>query len=87
MSNLVFTEDGWEDYLWWQKRDKKTLDKINALLKDISRHPFEGIGKPEALSGEEGMWSRRVNEKDRLVYEIHDGAVFVRQCKGHYGDK
>ena len=87
MSDLVFTEDGWADYLWWQKRDKRTLDKINALLKDICRHPFEGLGKPEALKGEEGAWSRRINEKDRLVYEIHDGAVFVRQCQGHYDDK
>ena len=87
MSNLVFTENGWEDYLWWQKSDTRTLDKINALLKDISRHPFSGLGKPEALKGEEGAWSRRVNDKDRLVYEIQDGAVYIRQCRGHYSDK
>ena len=86
MSNLVFTEDGWEDYLWWQG-DKKTLDKINALLKDISRHPFNGLDKPEALKGAQGVWSRRVNEKDRLVYEIHEDGIVIKQCRGHYGDK
>ena len=86
MSKLVFDEAAWEDYLWWQ-RDKKTFDKINTLLKEILRHPTEGAGRPEQLKGIEDTWSRRVNEKDRLVYEIHDGEVFVRQCKGHYGDK
>ena len=87
MSKIVFDEVAWEDYLWCQMSDQKTLKKLNALIKDIARHPFEGIGKPEALKGEDGMWSRRVNEKDRLVYEAHDGAVFIRQCCGHYGDK
>ena len=87
MSKIVFDEDAWEDYLWCQLFDQKTLKKRNALIKDIARHPFEGIGKPEALKGEEGIWSRRVNEKDRLVYEPQDNAVLIKQCRGHYDDK
>ena len=86
MSDLIFTENGWKDYLWWQS-NKKTLDKINALLKDILRHPFEGTGTPEPLKNEAGKWSRRITDKDRLIWEIRDGAVVVKQCRGHYGDK
>ena len=84
MGKITFTEDGWEDYLYWQAQDKRTLKKINSLLKGIQRTPFEGEGKPEALKNAEGDWSRRINSKDRLVYRMEDGAILVKQCKGHY---
>ena len=67
MSNMIFTDDGWEDYIYWQTQDKKTLKKINRLLKSIQREPFSGEGKPEPLKNREGDWSRRINETDRLV--------------------
>ncbi len=84
---ITFTEDGWEDYLYWQEQDKKTLKKINSLLKSIRKNPFEGDGKPEALKNENGDWSRRINKKDRLVYRIENNTVLVKQCKGHYDDE
>ncbi len=88
MSKITFAEDAWEEYLYWQMQDKKTLRKINGLLKEIQRTPFDGTGKPEPLKGEHrGKWSRRINEKDRLVYEIEDDIIIVVQCKGHYDDK
>lgn len=88
MSNIVFAEDAWSEYLYWQKQDKKSLKKINSLLKEIQRTPYEGSGNPELLKGNlSGKWSRRINEKDRLVYEIEDNAIIIWQCKGHYGDK
>lgn len=87
MSKLTFAENAWEEYLYWQTQDRKTLKKINSLLKDIIRHPFDGEGKPEALKGEDNLWSRRINERDRLVYEISEGEIFILQCKGHYNDK
>ena len=79
MSNMIFTDDGWEDYLYWQTQDKKTLKKINRLLRDIQRQPFSGEGKPEPLKNQEGDWSRRINEKDRLVYRIEDEDVLIKQ--------
>ena len=88
MSNIKFDEIGWEDYLYWQTEDKKTLKKINALIKDIERNGYEGIGKPEKLIGDrQDYWSRRIDEKNRLVYRINIGVVEIAQCKGHYGDK
>ncbi len=88
MSNIQFVEDAWEDYQYWITHDKKTLKRINDLLKEIQRTPFEGSGKPEPLKGDlSGMWSRRINEKDRLVYRYEDNMVIVMQCKGHYDDK
>ena len=86
MSRITFSEQAWEDYIYWQSQDKKTLKKINALLKDIGRQPFEGEGKPERLRGMENTWSRRINGKDRLVYVILDGMIYVLQCRGHYDD-
>lgn len=86
MGNLTFTEDGWEDYLYWQTQDKKTLKKINVLLKGIQREPFAGDGKPEPLRNAEGDWSRRINEKDRLVYRMEGETILIKQCKGHYQD-
>ena len=86
--NSVFTENGWKDYVYWQTEDRKTLRKINSLLEDIKRNGNEGIGKPEALSGDlTGFWSRRINDKDRLIYKIDDENVYIRACRFHYGDK
>ncbi len=68
-------------------KTKKTLKKINSLLRDIMRHPFEGEGKPEHLRADSNNWSRRINDKDRLVYEVENGMITVKQCKGHYSDK
>lgn len=86
--NSVFTENGWKDYVYWQTEDRKTLRKINSLLEDIKRNGNEGIRKPEALSGDlAGFWSRRINDKDRLIYKIDDKNVYILACRFHYGDK
>ena len=88
MSKITFAEDAWEEYLYWQSQDKKTLKKINSLLKSIQRDPFSGEGKPEPLKDRpEGEWSRRINDKDRLVYMVINGNITITQCKGHYNDK
>ena len=87
MSKITFSENAWEEYLYWQSTDKKMLSKINKLLKEIQRTPFKGEGKPEALKRSPDSWSRRINEKDRLVYEVKDNNIYVIQCKGHYNDK
>lgn len=86
MSEIRFSEDAWEEYLYWQSQDKKTLKKINRLLKSAQRDPFHGEGKPEPLKSEEGDWSRRINAVDRLVYRFENGVLKVKQCKGHYDD-
>lgn len=86
MSSITFAENAWNEYLYWQRQDKKTLKKINSLLKEIQRQPFEGTGKPEPLKDSDGCWSRRINEKDRLVYFVEDNKVIVVQCKGHYDE-
>lgn len=71
-----FTDDAWDDYLYWQTQDRKTLKKINRLIDDTVRHPFEGLGKPEQLRGDmRGLWSRRIDHKNRLVYGVMDGIV------------
>ena len=78
--NKVWSDDAWEEYIAWQMQDKKTLKRINLLLKDVERHPFEGLGKPEPLRGElSGFWSRRIDEKNRLLYRVE-----ILSCKGHY---
>lgn len=88
MSKITFAEIAWDEYLYWQSQDKKTLRKINDLLRAIQREPFSGEGKPEPLKGDgSGKWSRRINEKDRIVYEIKEDCIVVTQCKGHYNDK
>lgn len=85
MSKLSFTEDAWNDYLFWQTQDKKTLKKINRLLQDIERNGYDGIGKPEPLKNNlSGYWSRRIDDKHRLVYRILDDVIEIYQCKGHY---
>lgn len=89
MGKIGFTEQGWEEYLFWQAQDKRTVKKINDLLKDISRNgPLEGIGKPEALKGDlAGCYSRRIDGRNRLVYCFStSGEIEVRQCKSHYND-
>ena len=88
MSKITFAEDAWEEYLYWQSQDKKTLRKINSLLRSIQREAFTGEGKPEPLKDSlGGEWSRRINEKDRLVYTVNNEGIVVIQCKGHYNDK
>jgi toxin YoeB len=83
--NLVFTENGWDDYLHWQKQDSKKVERINELLKDISRQPYKGIGKPEPLRGNlSGWWSRRIDTEHRLVYRVEASQVIVLQCRYHY---
>lgn len=82
---IVWIEEGWEDYLYWQQVDKKTLKKINELIKAIQRTPFEGIGKPEALKENlSGWWSRRINLEDRLVYKVEHDRMVILQCRKHY---
>ena len=84
----LFWEDrAWDDYLHWQTQDKKTLKRINAILKDIQRSSFDGIGKPEPLKGNlSGMWSRRIDDANRIVYYEQDNIIYVISCKGHYDD-
>ena len=87
MIKITFTEKAFEEYLYWQTQDKKTLKRINALLKEIAREPFGGIGKPEPLKANlSGLWSRRIDDVNRLVYRISDEQIEVYQCKGHYSD-
>ena len=86
MGKVIFTERAWEEYLYWQSQDKKTLKRINLILKDIDRNGFEGIGKPEPLKNYDGFWSRRIDECNRIIYRVSDGQTEVIQCKGHYDD-
>lgn len=82
---LLWEDRAWEDYLYWQIQDKKTLKRINALIKDIQRNVFEGIGKPEPLKGNlSGWWSRRIDETNRLVYYMQDEVIYIISCRGHY---
>ena len=82
---FVFTELSWEDYLFWQKNDKQKVRRIIELLKDISRHPYEGIGKPEALRfNYAGFWSRRIDEEHRLIYKIENDEIQIFKCRFHY---
>ncbi len=82
---LLFLEPGWEDYLHWQKNDKKMVNRINGLLKEIKRNPFEGTGKPEPLKHEfSGFWSRRIDREHRLVYKVEGNIIHIAQCRFHY---
>ena len=89
MSEKIWSDDAWNDYLYWQQQDKKTLKKINQLIKDIERNGcLIGEGKPEALKGNlHGEYSRKINDKDRLVYHIENGKIYIVHCHGHYKDK
>lgn len=85
MRNVKFTDEAWNDYIYWQGQDKKTLNRINALIKDTKRAPFEGIGKPEPLKGNlTGFWSRRIDEANRLVYEVDEETISIISCRYHY---
>jgi toxin YoeB len=84
----LWTDKGWDDYLYWQMQDKKTLRKVNQLIKDIERNGYTGIGKPEPLRNDlSGWWSRQIDDKNRIVYRLKDGNIEISQCKGHYDDK
>lgn len=84
----VWFDEAWDDYVSWQREDKKTLKRINALVKDIERgNGFDGIGKPEPLRGNlSGFWLRRIDDANRLVYRVKDGVLEIVSCKGHYDD-
>ena len=87
VSQVQWDFDAWEDYLYWQNHDKKVLRQINKLVKDISRSPFEGLGKPEPLRENlRGLWSRRINKEHRLVYLVRENTVLIFSCRGHYDD-
>jgi toxin YoeB len=82
---IIFDENGWEDYLFWQQTDKKKLKRINELIKVSVRNPFTGIGKPEPLKGNlSGFWSRRIDEEHRLVYSFHNQTITIISCRYHY---
>lgn len=84
---LSWEDEAWKDYLYWQTQDKKTLRRINALIRDIQRSPYDGLGKPEALRENlSGMWSRRIDEVNRIVYYEKDDAIIIVACRGHYDD-
>lgn len=86
--NKAWQDDAWEDYLYWQTQDKKTLKKINNLLKDIDRNAYDGLGKPEPLVGNlSGYWSRRIDDKNRIVYKVENNQIIIVQCGSHYKDK
>ena len=82
---LSFADDAWDDYLYWQQQDKKVLKKINRLIKEIERSPFDGIGEPEPLKYDwSGYWSRRITIEHRLVYKVLDNQILIAQCRYHY---
>ncbi|MCU4677656.1 Txe/YoeB family addiction module toxin [Catenovulum sp. 2E275] len=82
---LAWTDDAWDDYLYWQTQDKKTLKRINKLINDVKRSPFDGIGKPEALKENlTGFWSRRIDDTNRLVYAVDEQAITIISCRYHY---
>lgn len=84
---LLWEDRAWSDYLYWQTQDKKTLKKINGLIKDIQRNSFEGIGKPEPLKENlSGLWGRRIDDTNRIVYYEKDDIIYIVSCKGHYDD-
>ncbi len=84
---IIWFEEAWDDYVYWQGQDKKTIKRINQLLQDSTRNGYAGIGKPEPLKGEfSGFWSRRIDDVNRFVYRINDDVLEVLSCKGHYHD-
>jgi len=85
MRNVKFTDEAWNSYIYWQTQDRKTLKRINDLIKDAQREPFSGIGKPEALKHSlSGLWSRRIDETNRLVYEATEADLVIISCRYHY---
>lgn len=85
VTRIEWDVDAWDDYMYWHTQDKKTLKRINSLIKDILRHPFEGIGKPEPLKlNLQGFWSRRIDDTNRIVYAVKDEKVIIIACRNHY---
>ncbi|MGB9756097.1 MAG: Txe/YoeB family addiction module toxin [Desulfurella sp.] len=83
--DIIFSSSAWEDYLYWQKNDKRMLEHINEIIKAIERDPFKGIGNPEPLKFHlSGFWSRRINLEHRLVYTVKDNKILIAQCRYHY---
>ncbi len=83
--NLIFSDNAWDDYLYWQKTDVKMVKRINALIKNVQRTPFEGIGKPEPLKHAlSGYWSRRINDEHRMAYKIDNDLILIAQLRYHY---
>jgi toxin YoeB len=84
----IWSDNAWEDYLYWQTQDRKTLKRINELLKDIDRNGYKCKGKPEPLKGNlSGFWSVRIDQQNRIVFRIENGAIEIAQCRTHYGDE
>lgn len=82
---LSWSDEAWDDYLYWQSTDKQMLKRINALIKDIKRTPFEGIGKPEPLKHDlSGYWSRRIDKENRIVYKATSDSIIIAMCRYHY---
>ncbi|WP_049630873.1 Txe/YoeB family addiction module toxin [Cellvibrio sp. pealriver] len=82
---LIFSEQAWDDYLFWQKSDSKTLERINTLIREIQRQPFSGIGKPEPLKHAlASYWSRRINDEHRLIYKVSESGLLIAQLRYHY---
>jgi len=87
MTKTSFHQQAWDDYEYWQTQDKRTVKKINKLIRDIKRDPFNGIGHPEPLKHElQGWWSREIDEKNRIVYKLSNDVIEILQCKDHYSD-
>jgi toxin YoeB len=87
MFSPSFLPEAWEDYLYWQTQDRKTLNRVNRILQDISRNGNEGIGKPEPLRGDmSGWWSRRIDDANRIIYRIEGSFFIIAQCRSHYGE-
>ena len=85
MNKIIWNLNAWNDYIYWQWQDRKTLKRINSLLQAIVRSPFEGIGKPEPLKGNfAGSWSRRIDDNNRIVYSVTEDYVLIISCRGHY---
>mgnify|MGYP000488566569 FL=1 len=85
--NIVFTKNGWNDYQYWLNEDKKNLKRLNKLIQDNTRNKNTGIGKPKALTNDlQGLWSRRINERDRLIYKIESNELDILSCRYYYGD-
>lgn len=85
MRRIEWDVDAWEDYMFWHEQDKKTLKRINLLIRDMMRHPFEGIGKPEPLKRNlQGFWSRRIDDTNRIVYAVEEERVVIIACRNHY---
>jgi len=84
---IIWDDEAWDDYMYWQGQDKKTLKRINLLVQDISRNGYDGIGKPEALKENwSGWWSRRIDDKNRLIYRISEEKIEIAQCRSHYDE-